>query len=161
MTKKADSPSGLAAPAATSVLTANTATLNAFNFVGIVNLPVDGGTPNETEQAMEFTASSASLSGDVTVSVTQETVSHTIQTATTQSSDLEFSDDMTLYATKLCGTLEGIIGPVCFTPSTVSALFLKIASVLGVLAPITMTNVTTYQPLSVAGDLQATALSVN
>ena len=71
---------------------------------------------------MEFTASSAALSGDVTVSVTQGGL-----TTDTSSPTLAFSDGMTLYATKLCGNLFGVL-PICFTPSTVSAVLLSIAN---------------------------------
>ena len=66
---------------------------------------------------------------------------------------------MTLYATKLCGNLLGVI-PVCFTPSTVSAVLLTIANVVTAAAPITMTDVTTDQPLTTAGALQTGSLTI-
>ena len=149
--KNAAAPSGITASAAASVLTAGSATLTDFQYVGNVNMPVSGGT---TEEMMEFTASSADLSGDVTVSVTQGGL-----TTSTSSPALGFSDGMTLYATKLCGNLLGVI-PVCFTPSTVSAVLLTIANVVTAAAPITMTDVLTDQPLTTAGALQTGSLTI-
>lgn len=141
---------GLTAPSATSVLDAGSATLTNFAFNGIVNMPVAGG---GTQQMMEFTASSATLAGGVTVTVTQGG-----QNTVTTSPTLGFSSGMTLYATKLCGKLAGI--PLCLTPSTVSAVLLSIANLLTGAMPITLTNVTTNQPLALAGDLQTGSLSI-
>jgi hypothetical protein len=141
---------GLTAPSATSVLTAGSATLTHFAFKGITNMPVGGG---GTQKMMEFTASSATLSGKVTVTVTENGVS-----TITNSPTLGFSQNMTLYATKLCGKLAGI--PLCFTPSTVSAVLLSIANLLTGLVPITLTDVTTDQPLAIAGGLRTGSLSI-
>jgi hypothetical protein len=52
---------------------------------------------------------------------------------------------MTLYTTKMCGQVYGILPNICFTPSTISQGLLQLASVLGKTTPITMTNVTTDQ----------------
>jgi hypothetical protein len=149
--KHAAAPSAVTAAAADSVLTAGSVTLTDFQYKGIVSMPVSGG---GTEEMMEFTASSADLSGDVTVSVTQGG-----QTTDTSSPTLGFSDGMTLYATKLCGNLLGVL-PICFTPSTVSAVLLSIANVVTAAAPITMTDVTTDQPLTTAGSLQTGSLTI-
>lgn len=152
--KQEDAPSGLVASAGTSVLTAGSATLADFNFVANTALPVTGG---GTEEAMEFTASSADLSGGVKVSVTPPGGG----TSTTSSPSLSFTGDITLYATKLCGSIEGITGQVCFTPSTVDAVLLKIAGIAGaILGSITLTQVTTDQPIAMAGALQTGALTV-
>jgi hypothetical protein len=149
--KEAAAPSAITASAADSVLTAGSVTLTDFQYKGNVSMPVSGG---GTEEMMEFTASSADLSGDVTVSVTQGGLS-----TDTSSPTLGFSDGMTLYATKLCGNLLGVV-PVCFTPSTVSAVLLSIANVVTAAAPITMTDVTTDQPLTTAGSLQTGSLTI-
>jgi hypothetical protein len=149
--KYAAAPSGVTAPAAASVLSAGSVSLTDFQYRGIVSIPVSGGA---AEEMMEFTASSADLSGDVTVSVTQGG-----QTTDTSSPTLGFSDGMTLYATKLCGNLLGVV-PVCFTPSTVSAILLSIANVVTAAVPITMTDVTTDQPLATAGALQTGSLAI-
>jgi Family of unknown function (DUF6114) len=149
--KDAAAPSASNASAASSVLTAGTVTLTDFQYQGNVSMPGSGGT---TEQMMEFTASSADLSGDVTVSVTQGGL-----TTDTSSPTLGFSDGMTLYATKLCGNLLGVI-PICFTPSTVSAVLLTIANVVTAAVPITMTDVTTDQPVTTAGTLQTGSLTI-
>ncbi len=143
--KHAAAPSGITAAAAGSVLTAGSVTLTDFHYLGNVNVPVAGG---GTEEMMEFTASSADLSGDVTVSVTQGGL-----TTDTSSPSLGFGDGMKLYATKLCGNLFGVL-PICFTPSTVSAVLLSIANELTAAVPVTMTDVTTDQPLTTAGSLR-------
>jgi Family of unknown function (DUF6114) len=144
-------PPGVTASAAASVLTAGSVTLTDFQYLGNVSVPVSGGA---SEEMMEFTASSADLSGDVTVSVTQGGL-----TTDTSSPTLGFNDDMTLYATKLCGNLFGVL-PICFTPSTVSAVLLSIANLVTAAAPITMTDVITDQPLTTAGTLQTGSLTV-
>ena len=149
--KHAAAPSAVTASAADSVLTAGSVTMTDFQYQGNVSMPVSGGS---TEEMMEFTASSADLSGDVTVSVTQGGL-----TTDTSSPTLGFSDGMTLYATKLCGNLLGV-APICFTPSTVSAVLLSIANVVTAVAPITMTDVTTDQPLTTAGSLQTGSLTI-
>jgi hypothetical protein len=141
---------GLTAPCATSVLDAGSATLTGFAFKGIVHMPMGCG---GTQEVMEFTASSASLAGGVTVTVTQGG-----QNTVTTSPTLGFSSGMTLYATKLCGKLAGI--PLCFTPTTVSAVLLSIANLLTSVLPITLTNVVTNQPLALAGGLQTGPLSI-
>jgi hypothetical protein len=133
------------------VLTAGSATLTDFQYLGNVNVPVAGGA---TEEMMEFTASSADLSGDVTVSVTQGGL-----TTSTSSPSLGFSAGMTLYATKLCGNLFGVL-PICFTPDTVSSVLLSIANLVTASTPITMTDVTTDQPLTTAGALQTGSLAI-
>jgi hypothetical protein len=149
--KDAAAPSALTASAADSVLTAGSVTMTDFQYQGNVSIPVSGGT---TEEMMEFTAGSADLSGDVTVSVTEGGL-----TTDTSSPTLGFSDGMTLYATRLCGKLFGAL-PVCFTPSTVSAVLLSIANLVTAAAPITMTDVTTDQPLTTAGTLQTGSLTI-
>jgi hypothetical protein len=134
-----------------SVLSAGSATMTDFKYQGIVNMPVAGG---GSEQMLEFTASSAALSGDVTVSVTQDGL-----TTDTSSPTLGFNDDLTLYATQLCGNIFGVL-PQCFTPTTSSAILLELANLLTGIVPITITDVTTDQPLATAGALQTGSLTI-
>jgi hypothetical protein len=134
-----------------SVLTAGSATMTDFKYEGIVSMPVSGG---GSEQMLEFTANSAALAGRVTVSVTQGGL-----TTDTTSPTLGFSGGMTLYATKLCGNIYGLV-PKCFTPSTSSAILLDLANLLTGIAPITITDVTTDQPLTTAGALQTGSLDI-
>jgi hypothetical protein len=148
--RTASAAGGTVAAAATSVLTAGSAALTGFTYQGNVNMPVAGG----TEAMMKFTADSVDLSGGVTVVVTQDGT-----TVTTDSATQAFSDGVTLYATKLSGTLAGV--PLTFTPDTVSAVLLTVASVLTGLVPITMTGVTTDQLLISAGLQQTTQLSMS
>ena len=148
--KNASADPGLAASAATEVLTAGSATLAHFAYAGNVTLPVGGG---GSVSMMKFTADSITLAGGVTDTVTQGGT-----TTVTSSPTLAFSGGVTLYATKLTGSLLGV--PLTFTPSTVSAVLLTIASVLTSSATITMTNVTTDQPIVIAGALQTGQLSI-
>jgi hypothetical protein len=148
--KNASADPGLVASAATEVLTAGSATLTRFAYAGNVTLPVGGG---GSVSMMKFTADSLTLAGDVTDTVTQGGT-----TTTTTSPTLAFSGGVTLYATRLTGSLLGV--PLTFTPSTVSAVLLTIASVLTSQTTITMTNVTTDQPVVIAGALQTGQLSI-
>jgi hypothetical protein len=149
--KDAAAPSGVTASGAASVLTAGSASLTDFQYLGNVCMPVSGGA---CEEMMEFTASSANLSGDVTVSVSQGGL-----TTDTSSPTLGFTGGMTLYATKLCGNIYGLV-PKCFTPTTANAVLLSIANVATAIASITITDVTTDQPLTTAGTLQTGSLTV-
>ena len=148
--KNASADPGLVASAATEVLTAGSATLAHFAYAGNVTLPVGGG---GSVSMMKFTADSITLAGSVTDTVTQSGT-----TTVTSSPTLAFSGGVTLYATKLTGSLLGV--PLTFTPSTVSAVLLTVASVLTSSATITMTNVTTDQPIVIAGALQTGQLSI-
>lgn len=148
--KNASADPGLVASAATEVLTAGSATLAHFAYAGNVTLPDGGG---GSVSMMKFTADSITLAGGVT-----DTVAQGGTTTVTSSPTLAFSGGVTLYATKLTGSLLGV--PLTFTPSTVSAVLLTIASVLTSSATITMTNVTTDQPIVIAGALQTSQLSI-
>lgn len=143
-------PPGLVASTAGSVLTAGSATMSGFVYRGNVNMPVAGG---GTVPMMEFTADSITLAGGVTDSVSDGGI-----TTETTSPTLAFSGGVTLYATKLSGSLLGI--PVTFTPSTISAILLRIANLLTSQVPITLSNVTTDQPLAIAGALQTGPLTI-
>lgn len=148
--KNATADPGLVASAATEVLTAGSASLAHFSYAGNVTLPVGSG---GTVSMMKFTADSITLAGGVTDTVTQGANS-----TVTSSPTLAFSGEVTLYATRLSGSLLGV--PLTFTPSTVSAVLLTIANVLTSNTTITMTNVTTDQPIVIAGALQTGALSI-
>lgn len=148
--KRAASAPGLVASGATSVLTAGSATLVGFTYAGNVDMPVAGG---GTVTMMKFTADSVTLDGGVKDSVTQGGV-----TTVTSTPSLAFGSGVTLYATQLSGSLLGV--PVTFTPSTVSEILLSLANVITGTVPITLTNVTTDQPLVIAGSLRSGSLSM-
>ena len=148
--KHASASSGLVAASSTAVLTAGSATLTGFKYQGNVDVPTAGG----PQSMMKFTADSISLSGNVTVTVTENG-----STVTTVSATQDFSDGVTLYATKLSGSLLGV--PLTFTPSTVSAVLLSLASVATSLTQITMTGVTTDQLLISGGTQVTTQLSMS
>jgi hypothetical protein len=156
--RRAAATPGLVAAAATAVLTAQTAGITGFHYAGNVNVPVAGG----SQAMMKFTADSIDLSGNVTVTVTQDGT-----TVTTVSAAQDFSDGVTLYATKLSGSLLGI--PLTFTPSTISASLLtlpnagllKLANLVTGAIPLTLTNVTTDQLLISGGTQVTTQLSMS
>ncbi len=148
--KNASADPGLVSSAATEVLTAGSATLDHFTYEGNVTLPVGGG---GSVSMMKFTADSITLAGGVTDTVTQGG-----STTVTSSPTLAFSGGVTLYATKLTGSLLGV--PLTVTPSTVSAVLLSVANLLTGVTTITLTNVTTDQPIVIAGALQTGSLSI-
>jgi hypothetical protein len=149
--KSAAGDPGLVASAATEVLTAGTATMTGLDYQGNVNVPLASG---GTVAMMKFTADSIALASGVTDAVTQGGSS-----SVTSSPTLTFSSSVTLYATKLCGSLAGV--PLCFTPTTVSSVLLSLANLLTGVVPITFTNVTTDQPIVFAGSLQTGALTLS
>lgn len=138
---------GLVAPSATWVITANSATLTGFTYVGNVNMPVAGG---GTVTMMEFTIGSMAMSGVTTV-VTEAGV-----TGKETDSTFDASDGVTLYATMLSGTLSGTT--VTFTPSTAASLYA--ANLATWALPVTMTDVTADQAMITAGLAQKTAVTV-
>jgi hypothetical protein len=141
------------------VLTAGSADITGFHYVGNVDLPISGG----TEQVMEFTADSIDLTGNVTVTVTQDG-----ETVTTVTTSQDFTGGVTLYAAQLSGALAGI--PLTLTPSTITvANLLKLpnAGELQLLnlftgaIPLTMTGVTTDQFLLSSSSQVTTQLSMS
>ncbi|MGH3252975.1 MAG: hypothetical protein ACRDOI_43120 [Trebonia sp.] len=155
---------GLVAAAATAVLTAGTANISGFHYVGNVNVPIAGG----TEPMMKFTADSIDLSGTVTVTVVQNGT-----TVTTVSATQDFSDGVTLYATRLSGALQAAPGlpgvPLNFTPGAIgvslltlpNAGLLQLANLVTGAIPLTLTGVTTDQLLISSGTQVTTQLSMS
>lgn len=128
--------------------------------MGNVNLPIAGG----TEQMMEFTADEIDLTGNVTVTVTQDGT-----TVTTVTASQDFSSGVTLYAAQLSGSLGGAI-PLTFTPSTLTvanlltlpnAGELQLANLITGAIPLTLTGVTTGQFLISGGTQVTTQLSMS
>jgi hypothetical protein len=147
------------------VLTAGTANIAGFHYVGNVDVPTASG----TETLMKFTADSIDLSGTVTVTVTQDGV-----TVTTVSASQDFSDGVTLYATSLSGALQPVSGlpgvPLTLTPSTIgvasllklpNAGLLQLANLVTGAIPLTLTGVTTDQLLISGGTQVTTQLSMS
>jgi hypothetical protein len=139
---------GLVVSNATWTMTVSSATMTGFTYKGNVGLPVAGG---GTVQMMEFTVDSMTMSHAVT-QITEDG-----QTGT--ETDASFSaSGVTLYATRLSGSILGV--PVTFTPSTTSAVLLRVANLATGLVPITMTNVTADQAVILAGQAQKTVVGV-
>jgi Family of unknown function (DUF6114) len=156
--RRAEVGSGLVAATATSVITAGSATLDHLAYQGAANVPVAGGA---SERMMKFTATSITLSGDVTASVTQHGAGGTGGTVTTltTSPTLAFSGGVVLYATRLSGCLGALC--VTLTPDNAVTVLLRLASGVTGALTLTLTKVTTNQPLVIADALQAVALKVS
>jgi hypothetical protein len=130
-------------------MTVGSATMTGFTYKGNVNLPLAGG---GTVKMMEFTVGSMTMSHAVT-QITEDG-----QTGT--ETDASFSaSGVIMYATRLSGSILGV--PVTFTPTTTSAVLLKIANLATGLVPITMTSVTANQAVILAGQAQKTAVGVS
>jgi hypothetical protein len=155
--RRAEVGGGLVAATATSVITASSATLDHLAYQGAANVPVAGGA---TERMMKFTATSITLSGDVTASVTQHGAGGTDGTVTTLTTSpvLAFSGGVVLYATRLSGCLGALC--VTLTPDNAVTVLLRLASGVTGSLTLTLTKVTTNQPLVIAGALQAAALKI-
>lgn len=149
--KSASADPALEASSATEVLTAGSATMTRLAFQGNVSVPVAGG---GSVEMMKFTADLIGLASGVT-----DTVTETGGTTVTSSPTLTFSGGVTLYATRLSGSLAGV--PVTFTPTTVDAVLLTLTNVITGSASVTFTNVTTDQPIVLAGMLQTGTLSIS
>jgi hypothetical protein len=148
-TKRAAGTPGLIAADATSVLKAGSAALGDFAYQGVAILPTTDG----NEQMMKFTAGSLTLNGGVTATVEQSGV-----TTTTTAASLAFSGSVVLYATQLSGCL----GPLCvtLTPSNVVTGLLKLLGPVTSRTSLTLSSVTTDQPVVTAGSLQAGSLDI-
>jgi hypothetical protein len=133
------------------------ATLDHLAYQGAANVPVTGG---GIVRMMKFTATSITLAGDVTASVTLGGAggARPVTTLTT-SPALAFSGSVVLYATRLSGCL----GPLCvtLTPDNAVTVLLQLASGVTGALTLTLTKVTTGQPLVTAGALQAGALKIS
>jgi Family of unknown function (DUF6114) len=155
--RRAAADAGLVAATATSVIKAGSGTLDGLAYQGAANVPVAGG---GTVRMMKFTATSITLSGDVTASVTQRGpgAAPSVTTVTT-SPTLAFSGGVVLYATRLSGCL----GPLCvtLTPDNAVTVLLRLASDVTGALTLTLTRVITDQPLLTAGALQAGALKIS
>jgi hypothetical protein len=139
---------GLEAATATSVITASSATLDGFAYQGAANVPTAGG---GSVKMMKFTATSLSLSA-VTASVTQRR-----STALTTSPVFDFTGSVVLYATRLSGCLGALC--VTLTPGNAVSLVLRLTGGVTSRLTLTLTRVTTDQPLVMAGALQSGRLS--
>jgi len=155
--RRASAGSGLVAATATSVIKAGSATLDDLAYQGAASVRVGHG---GTVRMMKFTASSVTLAGGVTASVTQGgTGGEPGATTVTTSPSLAFSGSVVLYATQLSGCL----GPLCvtLTPGNAVAVLLRLASGVTGELTLTLTHVVTDQPLVTARALQAGALRIS
>lgn len=103
---------------------------------------------------LKFTAGSLTLSGGVTATVSQGSA-----TTTTSSPALDFSGSVVLYATQLSGCAASLC--VTLTPANVVTVLLKLIGPVTSHVSLTLTSVTTDQPLVLAGSLQASGLSIS
>jgi Family of unknown function (DUF6114) len=142
---------GLEAATATSVITAGSATMDGLVYQGEATVPTAGG---GSVKMMKFTATSLALSGDVTATVTQRG-----STAVTTSPTFDFSGSVVLYATRLSGCLGALC--VTLTPGNAVTLLLRLAGGVTGQLSLTLTRVTTDQPLVIAGALESGRLSLS
>ena len=143
-------PPKLEAAMATSVEKAGSATLNGFAYQGVAHVPTAGG---GTVTLMKFTARSITLNGGITLTATRAG-----QTTVTKNSSIDLTGNVVLYASKLSGKLLGV--PVTLTPGNVASVLLQLLKTVTPAVPVTMTNVTTYQPLVLSDALQANNLVI-
>jgi hypothetical protein len=149
--RRAKAAPGLVAATAASVIKAGSATLDHLAYQGPANMPVAGG---GTVRMMKFTATSITLASGVTATVTQNRVA-TVTTSPT----LGFGGGVVLYATQLSGCL-GLLC-VTLTPDDATTVLLQLASGVTGLLTLTLSRVTTDQPLVVAGSLQTGTLKIS
>ncbi len=135
---------GLLAAASPSQLTAGSARLAGLAYDGVAEVPRAIGPPLPM---MKFTLSSATLTGRPTLTIHEHGT-----TAVTTTSVLSFSGHVVLYATKLSGDLLGV--PVTITASSPLSLVLRVLKPLTGHATVTMTQVTTDQPLATSASSQ-------
>ncbi len=161
--RRADPGAGLVAATATSVITAGSATLDHLAYQGAANVPVAGG---GTVRMMKFTAVSVTLSGDVTATVTsggagggRDVARAGPVTTRTTSPTLAFTGAVVLYATRLSGCLGALC--VTLTPGNAVSVLLQLAAGVTGALTLTLTKVTTDQPLVTAGTLQAGSLKIS
>jgi Family of unknown function (DUF6114) len=144
--KKATVASSLMATTSTVSITAGSATMDGAHYEGVATVPTTGG---GSQQMLKLTMTSLSLTG------TKLTVVENGRTTTTTNTSLRFSGNVVLYATKLCGSLLGIPLP-CFTPQNQPTII----NLTGGLIPLTLTNVTTDQPLTTSNSFAAPGLQI-
>jgi hypothetical protein len=142
---------GLEAATATAAITAGSATMDGLVYQGAASVPTAGG---GSVKMMKFTAKSLALSGDVTATVTQLG-----STAVTTSPTFDFTGSVVLYATRLSGCLGALC--VTLTPGNAVAVLLRLAGGVTGQLTLTLTHVTTDQPLVMAGALQSGRLSLS
>jgi len=151
--RAAGAPTQMASTAQSS-LTADSAYLYGLSYDGRAQV----ATANGSVTMMKFSLSALTLSGHITLTVTQGGT-----TAVTQSSSMQFGGPVVLYATKLSGNLLGF-APVTLTPNSPIALILQVVAqitqALTQTTPVPMTNVVTDQPYTTASSFQADGLRI-
>jgi uncharacterized protein DUF6114 len=131
---------GLVVASAVSTLTAGSARIVGLSYDGVAKVPrATGG----ALRMMKFDLQSVTLTGRPTL-----TISERGSTAVTTTSVLSFTGHVVLYATKLSGDLLG--APLTLTPDSPQALVLRLLKPFTNHLTVTMTNVVTGHPLTLA-----------
>jgi Family of unknown function (DUF6114) len=138
--KRISAPHGLVAAAVPTALTASSAKLVGLAYDGVAEVPRVSGGP---VAMMKFTLQSVTLTGHPTLTIHQNG-----SIGTTSTTLLSFTGNVVLYATKLSGDLLGL--PITLTPSSPLSLVLHLLSPLTQGLTVTMTNVVTNQPMTMA-----------
>lgn len=135
---------GLVAATAASTLTAGSARIAGLSYDGVTKVPQATGGPL---RMMKFDIQSVTLTGRPTLTITERG-----STATTTTSVLSFTGHVVLYATKLSGDLLGV--PLTLTPDSPESVVLRLLKPFSQHLTLTMTNVVTGHPLTLADSSQ-------
>jgi uncharacterized protein DUF6114 len=135
---------GLVAAASASTLTAGSARIAGLSYDGVAKVPRATGGPL---RMMKFAIQSVTLTGRPAL-----TISERGSTAVTTTSALSFTGHVVLYATRLSGNLLGV--PLTLTPDSPESLVLRLLKPFSQHLTVTMTNVVTGHPLTLADSSQ-------
>lgn len=141
---------GLAVATAASTLTAGSARIVGLSYDGVAKVPRRTGGPL---RMMKFGIQSVTLTGRPTLTITERG-----STAVTTTSALSFTGHVVLYATKLSGDLLGV--PLTLTPDSPESLVLRLLKPFSQHLTVTMTNVVTGHPLTLADSSQWTGFTI-
>jgi uncharacterized protein DUF6114 len=135
---------GLVVASSVSTLTAGSARIVGLSYDGVAKVPQATGGPL---RMMKFGLRSVTLTGRPTLTITERG-----STAVTTTSVLSFTGHVVLYATKLSGDLLG--APLTLTPDSPESLVLRLLKPFTNHLTVTMTNVVTGHPLTLADSSQ-------
>ncbi len=142
--KRAAPAHSLVATTAASTLTAGSARIAGLSYDGVAKVPRAAGGPR---RMMKFDIQSVTLTGRPRLTITERG-----STATTTTSVLSFTGHVVLYATRLSGDLLGV--PLTLTPDSPESVVLRLLKPFSQHLTVTMTNVVTGHPLTLADSSQ-------
>lgn len=114
--------------------------MTGLSYDGVAGVPTAAG----SQQMLKFSMSSLTLSGGTVLTVSQGSGN-----VVTSNSSLQFTGNVVLYVTKLCGTILGT--QVCYTPQDPPGLLPS---------AVVLTSLRADQPLTMADSLVASDLGI-